>query len=156
MLSAVIIGQSPVTQLVECRVLTNHYCQLTNMLFQTNLIPHLVKEEIILPSDEEELSSISTSTKKAQFVLQKISAALQSGFSQSYYKLLNIMKSYGNCDLKQLAAMMESEEAKSSATSNAGLYNAYISYYIHVLHITDIEHQRYIYAYTLLYMYNSC
>ena len=137
MLSAVIIGQSLVTQLVECRVLTNHYYQLTNMLFQTNLIPHLVKEEIILPLDEEELSSISTSTKKAQFVLQKISAALQSGFSQSYYKLLNIMKSHGNCDLKQLAAMMESEDAKSSTTSNAGLYihqliHACTAYYRHI------------------------
>jgi len=86
------------------------------MMFQTNLTPQLVKEEIILPSDEEELSSISTSTKKAQFVLQKISASLQSGFSQSYYKLLNIIKSHGNCDLKQLVAVMESEKLKSSTS----------------------------------------
>ena len=120
-LSVVIIGRSSGTQFVECRIFRNHYDQLTNLLFQTNLTPHLVKEEIVLSSDEEELSYISTSAKKAQFILQKISASLQSGFSQSYYKLLNIMKSHGNNDVKQLAAMMESEMAESSTTSDAGL-----------------------------------
>jgi len=92
---------------MEYQIFINHYRQLTKLLFQTNLTPHLVTEGVIVISDEEEINSANTLRTKAQLVLSKISAALESGFTESFYKLLKIMKSYGNNDLKQLATLIE-------------------------------------------------
>jgi len=68
---------------------------------------------------------MSTSSKKAQFVLQKISASLRCGLSQSFYKLISIMKSHGNSDLKQLAVMMDVKIAELSTPCDTGLYKYY-------------------------------
>jgi len=92
-------------------------------LFQENLVPYLISEKIISPSVGEELDAATTSLKKAQIVLFKISSSLQSGYTELFYKLLKIMKLYGSIDLQKLTAIIESEVTGTSVIGDAGLFH---------------------------------
>ena len=107
----------------EFHVFKKHYKSLAIMLFNTNLTPHLIQEGVIVPMDQEELSTLS-STKKAENVLLKVSAALESGLTESFHKILNLMKSYGNRDAQQLSTAIENEVSTGSQ-SNTGLCYCY-------------------------------
>ena len=109
----------------EFRVFTKHFNGLTKMLFNTNLIPHLIQEGVIVPMEHEELST-HTSTKKAEVVLSKVSGALESGLTESFYKILKLMKYYGNLDAQQLSTTIEHE--LSGLPSSEGLYHQF--YYV--------------------------
>jgi len=112
-------------QPLEIHVFTKHYSQLTYLLFQENLAPHLISEKIILPSVEEELNSATTSVKKAQIVLLKVFLSLQSGFTESFHKLLKVMKTYGSNDLQKLTSMIESEVTGTSSVIETGLLSLF-------------------------------
>ena len=58
----------------EVRVFQQHYNELTRMLYNTNLTPHvhLIQEGVIALTDQEELNAIPTSSGKAQYVLPKV------------------------------------------------------------------------------------
>ena len=64
-----------------------------------------------MPLDQEEIGAIATSSEKAQKVLLKVSSALEAGLTVSFYKIIHIMKSYGNCDAKELSEAIECEIA---------------------------------------------
>ena len=98
------------TQLLEHHVFTLHYGQLTS-LFHRSLLPHLIAEGVLLQADLEEIDSASTSEKKAHIVLMKIITSLDAHLTESFYKLLAIMKSHGNRDLQKLASIMENDLA---------------------------------------------
>ena len=99
---------SSTTQLLEHRVFTQHYGRLTS-LFHRSLLPHLIAEGVLLQADLEEIDSASTSEKKAHIVLMKITASLDARLTESFYKLLAIMKSHGNRDLQELASLMKTD-----------------------------------------------
>ena len=87
----------------ELKVFQDHFIGLSGMLFNTNLTPHLIKEGVIALTDQEELDALPTSSRKAAFVLPKITSALMTGKTESFYKILEIMKCYGNHDAQQLS-----------------------------------------------------
>ena len=99
----------------EYKIFKDHYRGLTKLLFTTNLTPHLIQERVIALADQEKLSAINTSTEKAEVVLQKISLGLEAGLTESFYKMLEIMKSYGNRDAQQLSMTIEQEIAGSKS-----------------------------------------
>ena len=53
-------------------------------------------------------------------VLPKVSSGLEAGLTESFYKMLEIMKSYGNHDAQQLSIAIESKLAGSK--SDKGLF----------------------------------
>ena len=79
------------------------------MLFNTNLTPHLIEEGVIALTDHEAVNAIPTSAGKAEFVLPKITSALTTGETGSFYKILEIMKCHGNHDAQQLSTDIENE-----------------------------------------------
>ena len=93
----------------QLNVFKKNYPKLIDMLFITNLTPHLIQEKIITPVDQEILVTLPTNHDKADFVLAKISFALRNGLTGSFYKMLEIMKFYGNRDVKRLATDIEFE-----------------------------------------------
>ena len=79
------------------------------MLFNTNLTPHLIEEGVIALTDQEELDAIPTSSRKAAFVLPKVTSALTTGETKPFYKILEIMKCHGNHAAQQLSDTIASE-----------------------------------------------
>lgn len=102
------------------------------MLFNTNLTPHLIQEEVIVQMDQEELSVIPVNSNKAEFVLRKIYSALETGITDSFYKILEIMKCYGNRDAKKLAT--DIELGISEMPGDEGTYVCTICFYDTHLH----------------------
>ena len=77
------------------------------MLFNTNITPHLVQEKIIDLEHQQKISAAVTNIEKARIVLQIVSAALENGYTNSFYKILEIMKNHGNSDTKELSTDIE-------------------------------------------------
>ena len=92
-----------VVDVPELKAFRQHYSGLTRMLFNTNLTPHLIQEGVIALLDQDELNAIPTSVGKASFVLPKVSSALETGETGSFYKILEIMKYHGNHAAQQLS-----------------------------------------------------
>ena len=118
----------------EYEVFRNHYGDLSNMLFSTNLGPQLVQRGVIVPQDEEEISTTPTSSGKAGIVLQKISRALETGYTESFYKMLKVMESFGNQDAWQLSSTIEKEIVSQR---DKGLFH---------IHIIKIMHTKYVFT----------
>ena len=95
----------------ELEVFRQHYSGLTTTLFNTNLTPHLIEEGVIALTDQEELNAIATSSGKSSFVLPKVTSALKAGETESFYKILEIMKYHGNHAAQQLSDTIASEIA---------------------------------------------
>ena len=93
----------------ELEIFRQHYSGLTTMLFNTNLTPYLIQEGVIALTDQEELNAIATSSGKAAFVLPKITSALKTDNTESFYKILEIMKCHGNHAAQQLSDTIASE-----------------------------------------------
>jgi len=77
----------------------------------------MVKNGILVLSDVQDVNSAATSMKKAELVLTKIAGSLDACISEPFYKLITVMKSYGNDALKQLATIMERESSTNSTTT---------------------------------------
>ena len=69
----------------------------------------MVQEEIITLEDEQKISAAVTNIQKAGIVLPIVSSALATSRTTSFYKMLEIMKNYGNVNTKQLSADIEHE-----------------------------------------------
>ena len=54
-------------------------------------------------------------------MLLKVSSALETGFPESFHKILEIMKSFGNRDAQQLSSVIEHEIAGSLKHKDTGL-----------------------------------
>ena len=93
----------------ELKIFQQHYSGLTTMLFNTNLTPHLIQGGVIALADQEELDAKPTSLGKASFVLPKVTSALKIGNTESFYKILEIMKCHGNHAAQQLSDTIASE-----------------------------------------------
>ena len=87
---------------VEYSAFKKFYSQLTTVFCDTNYLSHFVSESIISLSDVDHISSLS-GRNRALCVLRSISAPLECGETQSFYKMLEIMQSHGNLHAKNLA-----------------------------------------------------
>ena len=68
-----------------------------------------MQAKIILSQDQAKIIKLDTDIEKATFVLIKISTDLQVGFTQSFYKILKIMKLHGTEDAQKLSATIQQE-----------------------------------------------
>ena len=68
-------------------------------------------------TEEEELNAISTSVKKAVYVLRKISSSLQAGQTQTFYSFLKVVEEYGNA-----ASIQVVHELKREIKYTTGMY----------------------------------
>ena len=107
----------------ELEVLNDHYAKFIRMLFNTNLSAYFVQEGIITQDDLDVLANIKPKSEKSEFVLSKLHSALQVGLTASFYKILKIMKNYGDCSVKEFSTNIEQELSKK----NKGLLYSYIA-----------------------------
>ena len=103
----------------EYRVFTSHYSDLVNTLSSANLSEYFVSESIITIADNHTIYSKTNPREKAVFLLKPIAAALQSGFTPSFYKMLTIMENHGNESVRLLAdKISQSNELTGSEFGN--------------------------------------
>ena len=86
----------------EYEVFLNSYHKLTRLLPVENILHNLVTKRVIHLDDEEEIMSLTTTRKKAVYILHKIAAPLEAGYTDKFYQLLTIMEEYGG-DVAKLA-----------------------------------------------------
>ena len=88
---------------VEKEVFNTFYAKLGKILpVVDNIYNMLVPEGILVPGDIQEINSFPRSEHKAFVVLQKISSSLQAGKTDSFYRLLKVMDTSLNNDVKDL------------------------------------------------------
>ena len=83
---------------LECEVFIHYYSQIVNSVSANvlSLSQYFVSEEIILPTNLQEISSIHSPTKAAGLLLNNISSALMSGSNEGFYKFLEVAERYGS------------------------------------------------------------
>ena len=91
----------------EFEVFTSYYNKLTSIL-QVDLCPDFVSNKIISISDQDEImKAADTSHRKAVvMLLSMISLPLSTGYTTSFYKMLEIMQQRGSDAAKHLAGEM--------------------------------------------------
>jgi len=67
-----------------------------------SLVHHFITARIIDLNDAEEIMNLTTTRKKAVYILHKIAAPLEAGYTDKFYQLLTIMEEYGG-DVAKLA-----------------------------------------------------
>ena len=72
-------------------------------LKSTDLYRYFVSEKVITMSDRDEISSRTNPIERVELLLRKISSPLESGHTESFHSMLNIMSIYGNMATKKLA-----------------------------------------------------
>lgn len=99
------------------------YSDMLNIMPTTVLTGHLVSANIITPTEDEEVTSPSTSTERARKLLLKMSGALKSGYTISFYALLDALEKFGNKNCNMLASKMRKELL---VEGNQGTYYVYV------------------------------
>jgi len=109
-------------------VFITYYSKLTSIL-QVDLTPHFVTAKIITLSDEDEITKSSTTSHRAamKMLLKPVSLTLETGYTTSFYKMLEIIQQHGNDAAQHLAgevlAEVKSPEVeKSEAKKLEGKY----------------------------------
>ena len=77
------------------------------MLFNTNITPYLVQDRIIDSEHHQKISAAVTNIEKAGIVLPIVSSALKNGYTDSFYKILKVMKNHGNGATQELSDNIE-------------------------------------------------
>ena len=90
---------------VEYNTFIQFYDKLTTVFHDKNYLSHFVPAGIISPNDVHHMSNLPDNDR-ATCLLKKISAPLECGEKQSFYKMLEIMRDHGNLFAKQLAENM--------------------------------------------------
>ena len=86
---------------MEYKAFVDFYSKLTTVFHDKNYIVHFVTAGIISPNDVDGLSKLSNNDR-AMSLLKNISAPLECGEKQSFYKMLEIMQTHGNHHAQQL------------------------------------------------------
>ena len=92
-----------------------YYSKLTSIL-QVDLTPHFVTAKIITLSDEDEITiKASTTSHRAamKMLLKPISSSLKTGYTTTFYKMLEIMQQHGNDAAQHLGGEMLDEVGPS-------------------------------------------
>jgi len=103
----------------EYDVFIQYYSRLTSIL-QVDLTPHFVTAKIITLSDEDEITKTSTASHRAamKMLLKPVSSSLETGYTTSFYKMLEIIQQHGIDAAQHLAgeilAEVKSPEVKKS------------------------------------------
>jgi len=102
--------------MTEYLIFIKFYGKLASVLPVTTLSPHFVSKNLLNTAEIEALHAISTSVKRAVYVLRKISASLQAGQTQSSYIFLTVIEEHGNAASIQVVSEIKSELEYSTGT----------------------------------------
>jgi len=103
--------------MIEYLIFIKFYGKLASVVPVTILSPYFVSENLLNATEVEVLHAISTSVKKAVYVLRKISSSLQAGLTQSFYIFLTILEEHGNT-----ASIQVVSEIKNELKCSTGMY----------------------------------
>ena len=95
------------------------YSQLTTVFRDKSYLAHFVSAGIILPDDHHRISTM-LDNDRAMDLLRHISAPLECGEKQCFYKMLEIMQTYGNLHGQQLAEKIKAFIREVNPTTCAG------------------------------------
>ena len=101
----------------EDKAFLAHYGNLVTTLSLSNadLSPHFVSNGIITMADHYAINK-SDPSEQAKNLLKPIAAALKIGYLPSFYKMLKIMKTYGNEALRELADKISQSDGVREST----------------------------------------
>lgn len=91
---------------MEYKAFIKFFSRLSTVFHDKNYLAHFVSAGIISPNDVDDLSKLP-SNDRAMSLLKNISASLEFGEKQSFYKMLDIMQAHGNLPAQQLADHMK-------------------------------------------------
>ena len=86
---------------MEFNAFIQFYSKLTTVFHDKNYLIHFVPAGIISPNDVHHMSKMSDNDRAAS-LLKNISAPLECGEKQTFYKMLEIMQAHGNLFAQQL------------------------------------------------------
>ena len=89
-----------------------------------NILHKLVTVRVVDLDDEEEIMRLTTTRKRAVYILHKIAAPLEAGYTEKFYQLLTIMEEYGG-DVAKLADEIRTSLSQFTGKSVGVLYYNY-------------------------------
>ena len=89
-----------------------------------NILHKLVTVRVVDLDDEEEIMRLTTTRKRAVYILHKIAAPLEAGYTEKFYQLLTIMEEYGG-DVAKLADEIRTSLSQFRGKSVGVLYYNY-------------------------------
>ena len=93
---------------------TENYAKLTGVLNALTLMPHFIAKRIITIDDASGIKSCDRESEKISKLLEYIARHLKAGHIDSFYQLLDIMKTHGAISAVELATDMELSVVKLS------------------------------------------
>lgn len=126
---------------MECEVFIDSYSKLITVFNDKNYLHHFVPAKIVLPSDVQHMFSLPDSDR-AVYLLNKISAPLECGETECFYKMLEIMQEHGNGHAQKLAENMKAMAVVREPI--APIEGAYVATYLCVKCIATLLRNSYI------------
>ena len=102
----------------EYHVFVKKYAILVDTLKVSNLYTYFVSEEIITPSDLDDISCERNNREKIKTVLKMISSSLKNGSTELLYRMLRVMMAHGNLDARNLASTIKESIDDLKSCSN--------------------------------------
>ena len=96
-------------------VFTDYYDKLRNILPVKNLSVHFISEQVINFEEEQVIQQTVEQTQAASTVLRKIAYSLRAGRTESFDKLLTIMRDHGGLSCEELANQMRGELSENTS-----------------------------------------
>jgi len=93
----------------EYKIFLHYYGKLAQTLPITTLCHHFVTKNVITASEVEEIHALPTSSRKAIYILRKISDSLKAGQTNTFDLFLSVIKDHGNVDSIQLVSLIKKE-----------------------------------------------
>jgi len=99
-------------------VFREQYSILVYALESADLYRYFVSEEIITLIEYDDISAETNLHEKAEVFLRKVYSSLEIGHAKSFYKMLEVMASYGNEATKELARKINKTLHTSVSVNN--------------------------------------
>ena len=118
----ILSGQCP-----EETVFTENYSKLTEVLNVHTLIPHFITERVITVDDASDIKSCNRESEKIMKLLDYIARPLKAGYTESFYIMLDVMKTHCTIAVEALANNMESSLQTTSSKGMVMWYSKVLS-----------------------------
>ena len=107
-------------------VFVNHYGKLQNILAVKSLSGHFISERLINFEEEQIIQQTVGQTQAASIVLRKIGYSLRAGQTESFDRLLTVMKGHGGLSCEELANQMRGELSENTTGTVTITYIVYV------------------------------
>jgi len=93
----------------EYKTFRHYYGKLAQTLPIITLCHHFVTKNVITTNEVEDIHALPTSSRKAVYILRKISDSLGAGQTDTFNLFLSVVEEHGNVDSVQLVSQMKQE-----------------------------------------------